>query len=318
MAEKKATRAAYGEALAELGAKYPEIVALDADLSGSTMSKTFAKAFPDRFFNMGIAEGNMAAVAAGMATCGKKPYISSFAMFVAGRAYEQVRNSIGYPHLNVKCAGSHGGLSVGEDGATHQCIEDFALMRAIPGMMVLNPCDANEMRLAMAALAEYEGPAYIRLGRMAVETVTDSVSGYQFELGRGAVLRAGTDVTIAATGLMVQRALAAADILAQEGISARVLDIHTIKPLDEELILAAARETGCIVTTEEHTVVGGLGEAVAAAVGAKYPVPVVRHGVQDVFGRSGKAEAVLEAFGLTPDGIADSARRALELKVRLK
>ena len=318
MAEKKATRAAYGEALAELGAKYPEIVALDADLSGSTMSKTFARAFPDRFFNMGIAEGNMAAVAAGMATCGKKPYISSFAMFVTGRAYEQVRNSIGYPHLNVKCAGSHGGLSVGEDGATHQCIEDFALMRAIPGMMVLSPCDANEMRLAMAALAEYEGPAYIRLGRMAVETVTDSVPSYQFELGRGAVLRAGTDVTIAATGLMVQRALAAAEALAAEGVSARVLDIHTIKPLDEELILAAARETGCIVTSEEHTVIGGLGEAVAAAVGAKYPVPVVRHGVQDVFGRSGKAEAVLEAFGLTPDGIADSARRALEFKVRLK
>ena len=318
MAEKKATRAAYGEALAELGAKYPEIVALDADLSGSTMSKTFAKAFPDRFFNMGIAEGNMAAVAAGMATCGKKPYISSFAMFVAGRAYEQVRNSIGYPHLNVKCAGSHGGLSVGEDGATHQCIEDFALMRAIPGMMVLNPCDANEMRLAMAALAEYEGPAYIRLGRMAVETVTDSVPSYQFELGRGAVLRAGTDVTIAATGLMVQRALAAAESLAAEGVSARVLDIHTIKPLDEELILAAARETGCIVTSEEHTVIGGLGEAVAAAVGEKCPVPVVRHGVRDEFGRSGTAEEVLAAYGLTPDGIADSARRALELKESLK
>ncbi len=314
MGEKKATRAAYGEAIAELGAKYPEIVVLDADLSGSTMSKTFAKAYPERFFNMGIAEANMAGVAAGLAACGKKPYISSFAMFMAGRAYEQVRNSIGYPHLNVKCAGSHGGLSVGEDGATHQCTEDFALMRAIPGMMVLNPCDAHEMRLAMYALVEYDGPAYMRLGRMAVETVTDSVPGYEFALGRGVTLRGGSDVTIAATGLMVQRALAAADILAQEGISARVLDIHTIKPLDEELILAAARETGCIVTTEEHTVVGGLGEAVAAAVGAKYPVPVVRHGVQDVFGRSGKAEAVLEAFGLTPDGIADSARAAIALK----
>ena len=249
MGEKKATRAAYGEALSELGARYPELVVLDADLSGSTMSKTFAKSFPERFFNMGIAEANMAGVAAGFAARGKKPFISSFAMFVAGRAYEQIRNSIGYPRLNVKCAGSHGGLSVGEDGATHQCLEDFALMRAIPGMVVLNPCDAHEMRLAMDALIEYDGPAYLRLGSMAVETVTDSVPGYDFAIGKGALLRPGTDVTIAATGLMVQRALAAAELLGQEGISARVLDIHTIKPLDAGLILDAARETGCIVTS---------------------------------------------------------------------
>ncbi len=318
MGEKKATRAAYGEALAELGAKYPELVVLDADLSGSTMSKTFAKAFPDRFFNMGIAEANMAGVAAGLATCGKKPYISSFAMFMAGRAYEQVRNSIGYPRLNVKCAGSHGGLSVGEDGATHQCLEDFALMRAIPGMIVLNPCDAHEMRLAMDALAEYDGPAYIRLGRMAVETVTDSLEGYEFRLGRGVVLRGGSDVTIAATGLMVQRALAAAGILEREGISARVLNIHTIKPLDSELILASARETGCIVTSEEHSVIGGLGEAVAALTSEFCPVPVVRHGVEDEFGRSGKAEAVLEAYGLTPEGIAGKARKAISIKENSK
>ena len=301
MGEKKATRAAYGEALAELGARYPELVVLDADLSGSTMSKTFAKSFPERFFNMGIAEANMAGVAAGFAACGKKPFISSFAMFVAGRAYEQIRNSIGYPRLNVKCAGSHGGLSVGEDGATHQCLEDFALMRAIPGMVVLNPCDAHEMRL----------------GRMAVETVTDSVPGYDFAIGKGALLRPGTDVTIAATGLMVQRALAAAELLGQEGISARVLDIHTIKPLDAGLILDAARETGCIVTSEEHSVIGGLGEAVCALVSRALPVPVIRHGVEDAFGRSGKAEEVLEAYGLTAAGIAGKAREAISVKESL-
>ena len=317
MGEKKATRAAYGEALSELGARYPELVVLDADLSGSTMSKTFAKSFPERFFNMGIAEANMAGVAAGFAACGKKPFISSFAMFVAGRAYEQIRNSIGYPRLNVKCAGSHGGLSVGEDGATHQCLEDFALMRAIPGMVVLNPCDAHEMRLAMDALIEYDGPAYLRLGRMAVETVTDSVPGYDFAIGKGALLRPGTDVTIAATGLMVQRALAAAELLGQEGISARVLDIHTIKPLDAGLILDAARETGCIVTSEEHSVIGGLGEAVCALVSRALPVPVIRHGVEDAFGRSGKAEEVLEAYCLTAAGIAGKAREAISVKESL-
>ena len=314
MSEKKATRAAYGEMLVELADKYPELVVLDADLAGATMTKGFAQACPDRFFDMGIAEANMIGVAAGLAACGKKPFANSFAMFTAGRAYEQVRNSVAYPGLNVKCVGSHGGISVGEDGATHQCIEDLALMSAIPGMLVLNPCDAHEMRQAVQALIEYKGPAYLRLGRMAVETVTDSVPGYKFELGRAAALREGSDLTICATGLMVQRALAAAELLAGEGVSARVLDFHTIKPLDGEALLAAARETGCIVTTEEHSIVGGLGAAVASFLAERYPVPVLRHGVRDVFGRSGKAEQVLEAYGLTPAGIVETARAALELK----
>ena len=314
MSEKKATRAAYGEMLVELADKYPELVVLDADLAGATMTKGFAQACPDRFFDMGIAEANMIGVAAGLAACGKKPFANSFAMFTAGRAYEQVRNSVAYPGLNVKCVGSHGGISVGEDGATHQCIEDLALMSAIPGMLVLNPCDAHEMRQAVQALIEYKGPAYLRLGRMAVETVTDSVPGYKFELGRAAALREGSDLTICATGLMVQRALAAAELLAGEGVSARVLDFHTIKPLDGEPLLAAARETGCIVTTEEHSIVGGLGAAVASFLAERCPVPVLRHGVRDVFGRSGKAEQVLEAYGLTPAGIVETARAALELK----
>lgn len=314
MSEKKATRAAYGEMLVELADKYPELVVLDADLAGATMTKGFAQACPDRFFDMGIAEANMIGVAAGLAACGKKPFANSFAMFTAGRAYEQVRNSVAYPGLNVKCVGSHGGISVGEDGATHQCIEDLALMSAIPGMLVLNPCDAHEMRQAVQALIEYKGPAYLRLGRMAVETVTDSVPGYKFELSRAAALREGSDLTICATGLMVQRALAAAELLAGEGVSARVLDFHTIKPLDGEALLAAARETGCIVTTEEHSIVGGLGAAVASFLAERCPVPVLRHGVRDVFGRSGKAEQVLEAYGLTPAGIVETARAALELK----
>lgn len=314
MSEKKATRAAYGEMLVELADKYPELVVLDADLAGATMTKGFAQACPDRFFDMGIAEANMIGVAAGLAACGKKPFANSFAMFTAGRAYEQVRNSVAYPGLNVKCVGSHGGISVGEDGATHQCIEDLALMSAIPGMLVLNPCDAHEMRQAVQALIEYKGPAYLRLGRMAVETVTDSVPGYKFELGRAAALREGSDLTICATGLMVQRALAAAELLAGEGVSARVLDFHTIKPLDGDALLAAARETGCIVTTEEHSIVGGLGAAVASFLAERCPVPVLRHGVRDVFGRSGKAEQVLEAYGLTPAGIVETARAALELK----
>lgn len=314
MSEKKATRAAYGEMLVELADKYPELVVLDADLAGATMTKGFAQACPDRFFDMGIAEANMIGVAAGLAACGKKPFANSFAMFTAGRAYEQVRNSVAYPGLNVKCVGSHGGISVGEDGATHQCIEDLALMSAIPGMLVLNPCDAHEMRQAVQALIEYKGPAYLRLGRMAVETVTDSVPGYKFELGRAAALREGSDLTICATGLMVQRALAAAELLAGEGVSARVLDFHTIKPLDGEALLTAARETGCIVTTEEHSIVGGLGAAVASFLAERCPVPVLRHGVRDVFGRSGKAEQVLEAYGLTPAGIVETARAALELK----
>jgi transketolase len=263
---------------------------------------------------MGIAESNMIGVAAGLAACGKKPFASSFAMFTAGRAFEQVRNSVAYPHLNVKVVGSHGGLSVGEDGATHQCCEDFATMRSIPGMVVCCPCDGNEMTAAVKALLDYDGPAYLRLGRLAVDTVTDAVPGYRFELGKGVTLREGKDVTVIAVGLMVQRALAAAELLAQEGVDVRVIDMHTIKPLDKDLVLKAARETGCIVTTEEHNVIGGLGEAVCACVSEGCPVPVLRHGVEDSFGRSGKAEQVLEKYGLTAQGIADKVRQALKLK----
>lgn len=314
MAEKIATRAAYGEALAALAEEYPELVVLDADLSGSTMSKKFADKYPDRFYNIGIAEANMAGIAAGLATCGKKPFYNSFAMFAAGRAWEQVRNSIAYPGLNVKVIGSHGGLSVGEDGATHQCIEDYAIMRAIPGMLVVSPCDGPEMRAAVKALLDYEGPAYMRLGRLAVESVTDEVEGYKFELGKGAVLRDGTDVTVIATGMMVQEAVKAADALAQEGVSVRVIDMHTIKPLDEELVLKAAQETGVIVTSEEANVIGGLGSAVTEYLCGVCPVPVVRHGVNDEFGRSGEAKAVLKAFNLTADGITAAVRKALTLK----
>ena len=314
MAEKKATRAVYGEMLVELAEKYPELIVLDADLSSATMTKGFAKAYPERFLDMGIAEANMIGVAAGLATCGKKPFANSFAMFTAGRAYEQVRNSVAYPGLNVKCVGSHGGLSVGEDGATHQCLEDLALMSVIPGMLVVNPCDGNEMRQAMLALIEYVGPAYMRLGRMAVENVTDAVEGYKFELGKAAKLREGRDLTICATGLMVQRALAAAETLQAEGISARVLDFHTVKPIDKAALDAAAKETGCIVTTEEHNVMGGLGSAIAAYIAETNPVPVLRHGVYDEFGRSGKAEKVLEAYGLTAEGIAAKARTAVAMK----
>lgn len=314
MAEKIATRAAYGKALAELAEKEPNLVVLDADLSGSTMSKDFAAVCPDRFFEMGIAEANMVGVAAGMATCGKKPFVNSFAMFAAGRAWEQVRNSVAYPGLNVKVVGSHGGLSVGEDGATHQCIEDLAIMRAIPGMTVLCPCDAYEMRAAVQALLAYDGPAYLRLGRLAVETVTDQVPGYAFAIGKGALLRPGTDVTVVAVGMMVQMALAAAEQLAGEGLSVRVIDMHTIKPLDTDILLQAAKETGCLVTTEEANIVGGLGSAVAEYLSGAFPVPLVRHGVEDVFGRSGAAQKVLAAYGLTVDGIVDKVRQAISLK----
>lgn len=312
--EKIATRGAYGEELVKLAEEYPELVVLDADLSSATMTKAFSKAYPERFFNMGIAEADMMGFAAGLAACGKKPFANSFAMFSAGRAWEQVRNSIAYPHLNVKCVGSHGGLSVGEDGATHQCVEDLALMSAIPGMVVVNPCDGPEMRRAVKALLDYDGPAYLRLGRMAVESVTDETPGYEFTLGKAAMLRDGADVTLAATGLMVQRALAAAEMLAAKGVSARVLDFHTIKPLDTEAVLSAARETGCIVTSEEHSVIGGLGSAVASVCAENCPVPVVRHGVMDEFGRSGKALEVLEAYGLTAEVMVEKAMQALALK----
>ena len=314
MSDKKATRAAYGEALVELAEKYPQLVVLDADLSAATMTKSFAAAYPDRSFNCGIAEANMTAIAAGMASCGLKPFTNTFAVFAAGRAYEQVRNSIAYPHLNVVVVGSHGGVSVGEDGATHQMIEDLALMRSIPGMTVVNPCDANEMRLAVEALLNYDGPAYLRLGRSPVEVVTCGSDGYEFKLGKGVVLRDGSDVTIAATGLGVQLALEASDILASEGISAQVIDIHTIKPLDNELIIRAVRDTGCIVTVEEHNVIGGLGGAVAELLSSEYPVPVIRHGVNDTFGRSGKASEVLEYYKLTAQDVAGSARAAIQKK----
>ena len=314
MAEKIATREAYGKALAALAEKYPDLVCFDADLAGATMTKYFKAACPERFFDMGIAEADMVGVAAGMSLCGFKPFVNTFAMFAAGRAWEQVRNSVAYPHLNVKVVGSHGGLSVGEDGATHQCIEDFAIMRAIPGMMVVSPCDGPEMRLAVKALLEYKGPAYMRLGRLAVDSVTDEIPGYRFELGRGCQLREGTDVTVIATGMMVQEAVKAADGLTAEGVSVRVIDMHTIKPLDEEIVLKAARETGAIVTSEEANVIGGLGSAVCECVAAGCPVPVVRHGVKDEFGRSGAAKQVLAAYGLTADGIAQAVRQALSLK----
>ena len=317
MAEKIATRAAYGKALEELAAQEPNLVVLDADLSGSTMTKGFGAEHPDRFFDMGIAEANMVGVAAGLATCGKKPFVNSFAMFAAGRAWEQVRNSVAYPGLNVKVVGSHGGLSVGEDGATHQCIEDLAIMRAIPNMTVLCPCDGNEMKQAVKALLAYDGPAYLRLGRLAVETVTDQVEGYEFQIGKGVLLRDGQDVTVVAVGMMVQMALTAADILAEEGISVRVIDMHTIKPLDTEILLAAARDTGCIVTSEEANIVGGLGSAVSEYLTSVCPVLVIRHGVEDEFGRSGAAQKVLEAYHLTPAGIADKVRQALTLKQAL-
>ena len=313
--EKTATREAFGKTLAALSGTETDLVVLDADLAGATKSGLFRDACPERFLDMGIAEQNMVGVSAGLAACGKKPFCCSFAMFASGRAFEQVRNLVAYPRLNVKVIGSHGGLSVGEDGATHQCIEDFSLMRSIPGMSVLAPCDASEMRAAVRALLAYDGPAYMRLGRSAVETVTDYDSGrLTFEIGRGQTLADGKDVTLIATGLMVQMALKAARILADEGISARVLDLHTIKPLDEELVLKAARETGAIVTSEEHNIIGGLGSAVSEYLSGVCPVPVVRHGVNDEFGRSGKAAEVLEYYGLTPERMVECARQAIAMK----
>ena len=314
MAGKIATRGAYGKALVEFAEKYPKLVVLDADLAMATMTKEFRAAYPDRFFDCGIAENNMTGIAAGMAACGLKPFTNTFAIFATGRSYEQVRNSIGYPHLNVTVVGSHGGISVGEDGATHQCTEDLALMRQIPGMLVLNPCDGNEMRLAVEALLNYEGPAYLRLARSATEIFTDELEGYKFELGKGVTVADGSDVSIIATGIMVGMALKAREILAAEGISARVIDMHTIKPLDEELVLKAAKETGAVVTSEEASVLGGLGGAVAELLAENCPVPVIRHGVNDTFGRSGTANAVLEHFGLTPEVLAEKCRKAVSMK----
>ena len=314
MAGKIATRAAYGKALVEFAEQYPELMVLDADLAMATQTKDFRAAYPQRFFDCGIAENNMVGIAAGMAASGLKPFTNTFAIFAAGRSYEQIRNSVAYPHLNVKVVGSHGGISVGEDGATHQCTEDLALMRQIPGMTVVCPCDGHEMRLAVEALLNYEGPAYLRLARSATDIFTDELEGYKFELGKGVTIADGSDVTIIATGIMVGMARQAREILAKEGISARVIDMHTIKPLDEALVLKAARETGAIVTSAEASVLGGLGGAVAELLAENCPVPVVRHGVNDTFGRSGTAAAVLEYYGLTPEGIAEKCRKAVSMK----
>ncbi|MBS6735028.1 MAG: transketolase family protein [Clostridiales bacterium] len=305
--KKIATRESYGNALVELGAEHEEIVVLDADLAAATKTGMFKKAYPDRFIDCGIAEGNMMGVAAGLAAAGKVPFASSFAMFAAGRAFEQVRNSIGYPHLNVKIGATHAGISVGEDGATHQCNEDIALMRSIPGMTVICPADDVEARAAVKAAYEHEGPVYMRFGRLAVPVINDRPD-YKFELGKGVVLREGKDVTIIATGLCVAASLEAADLLAVEGISAKVINIHTIKPLDEELVAAAAKETGKVVTVEEHSVIGGLGSAVCDALCAKAPTPVLKIGINDVFGESGPALELLKKYGLDGEGIFRKVR----------
>ena len=314
MADKKATREAYGAALAELGEKYDFLV-LDADLAAATKTGMFKKKFPERVFDCGIAEGNMMSVAAGIASTGKVVFASSFAMFAAGRAFEQVRNSIGYPHLNVKIGATHAGITVGEDGATHQCNEDLALMRTIPGMTVVCPADATEAYAAVEAAIKHVGPVYLRFGRFAVPTLTDElVPDYKFELGRGVTYREGKDVTIVATGYMVHLAVEAADILAKEGIDAGVINIHTVKPLDAELIAAAAAKSGAVVTAEEHNVIGGLGAAVCEALAERCPVPVLRVGVEDEFGRSGKVPELLEIYGLTAENIARKARAAVSMK----
>ena len=312
MAEKIATREDYGAALAELGDKYDFLV-LDADLAAATKTGVFKKKFPERFFDCGIAEGNMMSVAAGIAATGKVVFASSFAMFAAGRAFEQVRNCIGYPHLNVKIGATHAGITVGEDGATHQCIEDFALMRAIPGMVVINPSDAVEARAAVEAAINYVGPVYMRFGRYAVPVINDKDS-FKFEIGKGVNMLDGKDVTIVATGMMVGMALDAAKVLANEGISARVINIATIKPIDKEIILDAARSTGAIVAAEEHSIIGGLGSAVAEVVCEGCPVPVVRMGIEDKFGHSGKVPPLLEMYGLTVENMVAKAKAAIALK----
>ena len=313
MADKIATREAYGNALAELGAIYPDVVVLDADLAAATKTGVFKKKFPERFFDCGIAEANMMGVAAGLATTGKIPFASTFAMFAAGRAFDQVRNSIGYPHLNVKIGATHAGLTVGEDGASHQCNEDIALMRTIPGMVILNPSDAIETRAAVEAAIKHEGPVYLRFGRYPVSVINDSPS-YNFEIGKGIQMADGTDVTIVATGLMVEQALIARDKLAEEGISAAVINIHTIKPIDREILIAAAQQTGAIVTAEEHNVIGGLGSAVCETLAGICPVPVVRFGMNDEFGKSGAAKDLIEAYRFNADGIVDKVKEVLHMK----
>jgi transketolase len=300
--KKIATRDSYGNALVELGKLHEDLVVLDADLAGATKTGMFKKAFPERFIDCGIAEGNMMGVAAGLSTTGKVPFASSFAMFAAGRAFEQVRNSIGYPKNNVKIGATHAGISVGEDGATHQCNEDIALMRTIPGMVVINPSDDVEAKAAVYAAYEHEGPVYLRFGRLAVPVINDR-EDYKFELGKGIVLREGKDVVIIATGLEVAESLAAAEMLAKDGIDAKVINIHTIKPLDEDLVVAAAKECGKVVTVEEHSVIGGLGSAVCDVLCEKLPTPVLKIGVQDVFGESGPAKELLHKYELDAEGI---------------
>ena len=312
MAQTIATRESYGNALAALGEKY-DFVVLDADLAAATKTGIFKKKFPERFFDCGIAEGNMMTVAAGIATTGKPVFASTFAMFAAGRAFEQVRNSIAYPHLNVKIGATHAGITVGEDGATHQCLEDLGVMRTIPGMVVLNPADDVEARAAVEWALNYVGPVYIRFGRLAVPVVFDEAD-YKFEFGKNLTVREGTDVTIMATGTMLYMAIEAAEKLAEEGISARVTNVHTIKPIDKEDIIEAAKTTGCIVTAEEHNILGGLGSAVAEVVCENCPVPVLRVGVEDKFGKSGKVPALLEAYGLTTECIVAKAKAAIAAK----
>ena len=307
MAEKIATRASYGKVLVELGKENPNIVVLDADLSGSTQTKKFAEVFPERFYNAGIAEANMMGMAAGLAVSGKTAFASSFAMFAAGRAYEIIRNSIAYTHANVKICATHAGLTVGEDGASHQCLEDLSLMRTIPGMTVLNPADDVSARALIRAAAAYDGPVYVRLGRAAVPVLYEE--GKRFEIGKAVRLKEGKDACVIATGIMVDKALQAAEMLDAEGIACRVLDMHTIKPLDQKEVLAAARECGGIVTAEEHSVIGGLGSAVAETVCGGAPCKVAMIGVQDVFGQSGKPDELLETYGLTAEAIAEAVRK---------
>lgn len=312
MADEKriATRVSYGETLVELGAEHDDFLVFDADLAAATQTAKFKAAFPDRFYNAGIAEGNMMGLAAGVATTGCVAFASTFAMFAAGRAYEQIRNSIGYPHLNVKIGATHAGISVGEDGATHQCNEDIALMRTIPGMTVVVPADDVEARAATRCAYSTDGPFYLRLGRLAAPVINDPES-YEFELGRAIVMREGTDATVVACGLMVSAALEAADALAAEGISVEVVNMHTIKPLDDDTLLASAAKTGHVVTVEEHSVIGGLGEACAAVLCEKSPVPMRRVGVQDVYGESGPALELLDKYGLNAEGIAAAVREVL-------
>ena len=302
--KKIATRDSYGNALVELGNAHDDLIVLDADLAGATKTCIFQKEFPERHWDCGIAECNMTGIAAGLATCGKVPFISSFAMFAAGRNYDQVRNSIGYPHLNVKIGATHAGISVGEDGATHQCLEDLSLMREIPGMVVINPSDDIEARAAVKAAYEHEGPVYMRFGRLATPIINDNAE-YKFEIGKGVTLREGTDVAIIATGLCVAESLAAAEKLAADGVNAKVINIHTIKPLDEELVVAAAKECGRVVTVEEHSVIGGLGAAVCETLSRKVPTPVKTIGIQDCFGESGPAVALLKKYGLDAETIAE-------------